>query len=176
MKSGFRRSDRDSKGERYPLERLVEEVVHREDLALGDGQTIERRQERRVLHCLGRRIASPDVDPVEGDLPDAASLTKDVAAAVGENRVEPRVEPTLVAQPREVDPRRNKCFLRGISCIGLITQDRPSYAEHVGQTGGHQAAESVRIASTGACHQDLACAVRHLADDFSQLNVNHRGP
>ena len=48
-----------------------------------------------------------------------------IRQALTEDPHEPRVEPVRLAQSREVPPRLDTGFLSGVSCFGLIAEDRP---------------------------------------------------
>ena len=116
-----------------------------------------------------------DIGVFESDLPDAASTTEDVATTVGKHGVEPRVEATLVPQSRQVDPGRDERFLRRISSIGLIAEDRPRYTHHLGQSGCDQSAEGIGVAPTGSPDENLVCRAGYVGDGLSQLQSDDGG-
>ena len=86
------------------FERLIQEVVHGEDLAICDGQSVEGRKDGGPLQRRRAGIGLLEVGAFEGDLPHAASIAEVVAATIGENSVQPGAEAAIVPQPREIEP------------------------------------------------------------------------
>jgi hypothetical protein len=175
MEPRLRGADRDAKCPRDLVERALFEMVESEDLAIGDGQSIEGGQGRGALERIRRWISGSEACLLEVDLPDAPTHAQQIPAAIGEDRIQPGVEPALVAKPREVLPGRDERILGGISGVCLVPDDRSSQSQQSWHSVRHEQAECLGVTARRSVNENVIVDRRRVADALGQVQGAHRG-
>ena len=75
----------------------------------------------------------------------AIASTQDIATAVRQGLIEPRVEARRIAKRGQVHPGGEECFLDGVEGVRFAAQDGPSHAQRSFKPGRDQCTKGVGV-------------------------------